>query len=91
MHPLEGVFLFHRSVINHALSCATARSQRCASFQLPIVKVRTGNTEASVVMARILVMVLVAKLRIGTGQGVVELLQFVGFLLVCHVQRPLAQ
>jgi hypothetical protein len=30
-------------------------------------------------MARIVVMVLLAKLRIGTGQGLVELLQFVGF------------
>jgi hypothetical protein len=39
-------------------------------------------------MARILVMIFVAKLRIGTGQGVVELLQFVGFtglFLVGHV------
>jgi hypothetical protein len=54
-------------------------------------------------MASILVVVLVAKLRIGTGQGVVELLQFVGFtvgylvrhlcsnLLPCPDTRPSIQ
>jgi hypothetical protein len=54
-------------------------------------------------MTCVLVVVLLAKLRIGTGQGVVELLQFVGFtvgylahrlcsnLLPCPDTRPSIQ
>jgi hypothetical protein len=38
-------------------------------------------------MACILVVVLVAKLRIGTGQGVVNLLQFVGFTVGYFAHR----
>jgi ABC-type uncharacterized transport system permease subunit len=38
-------------------------------------------------MARILVMIFVAKLRIGTGQGVVNLLQFVGFTVGYFAHR----
>jgi hypothetical protein len=67
-------------------SCRIRMTTRLGvSFQLPVVKSAARNAQTPVMMARIAVVLLLAKLRIGTGQFL-EIPMLRGKILVRHIQ-----